>query len=178
MRKWYVIQLKHKQQDLAETNLMNQGFKVYHPEMIEVRQRKGQPINVIVPLFAGYMFVRFDIDKDRWRAIGNTKGVHSLLTATEHSVCPLPKHFVEDLMKQRDKTGMLPTEKAYAVVREFLIGQQLQVDSGIFKGFTGILEALNKGRFVVLLSLLGAKKRVELSKIDVSHCTSTEVTVR
>lgn len=169
MKKWYVIQIKHKQEDVAEENLLSQKFETYNPVALERRIHKGDPINVEVPLFPGYMFVQFDIDKDNWKAIGSTKGVYKLLTATDKYCTPLPARFVDELRKKEDKMGCITEERVGQVLREFVIGEELQVDNGVFKGFIGICKRVQKDKIVVLLSLLGGKTALELSKLSVSR---------
>ena len=169
MKRWYVVQLKSKQEELAEDSLVDQGFQVYYPKIIEARRYKGEQVNVMVPLFAGYMFVRFDIDADRWRAIAHTKGVYNLLTATEDRCTALPQGFIEELIKQ-EKDGVVAENTAVQHLRDFVIGEELQIDNGVFKGFSGICERVNKDRVVILLSLLGGNTKVELPKASVTHC--------
>lgn len=178
MKRWYVIQIKHKCEELAESNLQNQKFETYNPMTVEVRIHKGQPMNVECPLFSGYMFVRFDIEQDRWKAISSTKGVYKLLTATDTRCTPLPAGFIEELRRKEGKDGCITEDKAVTALREFVIGEELQVDSGVFKGFTGICQRVKGDKIVILLSLLGGKTAVELPKVGASRIHSSDTEVR
>lgn len=178
MKRWYVIQIKHNCEELAQINLENQKFKTYNPMTVEVRQHRGQPMNVEVPLFGGYMFVRFDIDVDRWKAVSSTKGVYKLLTATDARCTPLPKGFVEELRKKEGKDGYITEDKATDTLREFVIGEELQVDNGVFKGFTGICQRVKRDKVLILLSLLGGKTTVELPKVAASRVPIVDTEVR
>lgn len=174
MKRWYVVKLRYKQEQVAEDNLNNQGFENYIPCMLEVRTRKGENINVLVPLFPGYMFVRFDTERDRWRAICSTKGVAQLLTCRDDVVFPLPKGFVEDLMAKENKLGYLQLPSAEETLREFVIGDELQIDNGVFAGFSGICERVKKDRVSLLLSLLSGKTIVEFPKQILSHVNNKD----
>lgn len=101
MKRYYVVSLKSGEEDTAIDNLKRQGFIVYRPMLHTIKTIRGKAQQTIVPMFDGYMFVKFDIDKDMWRCISGTKGVYELLTATEDKCSPVPVGFVESLRKQQ-----------------------------------------------------------------------------
>lgn len=161
MKKYYVIAVKVGEETTAETNLKAQGFLSYNPVLSITKVIRGVTVNQLMPLFQGYMFVEFDIDKCRWRSINGTKGVHHLLTATENTCTPLPEGFVEALRKQ-ECNGVLQLHTVAATVREFITGEQLIVKDGIFLGMEGTALKICKHRRTVLMALLNHKNPVTL----------------
>lgn len=164
-KRWYVVQVKTKHESIALSNLANQNFNAYCPMLRERKMTRGKLDWIILPMFAGYMFVEFDLDKDRWRSIGGTRGVMRVLTATEDKATALPKGFVEQLMASHDDEGFLPTRKAEKAVLEFTVGQAVEVKEGVFAGYTGTCQRIKKDTISVLLSLLNHKTVIEFPKI-------------
>lgn len=160
--RWYVVQSKNKQEYLATQQLHNQNFCVFIPQTCVRRQVRAKIVKIPTPLFPSYLFVKFDITKDRWRAICGTRGVQQLVTATDKSVTPLPRGLVEDMMLETDDLGFITIQKAEEIVAEYNVGEELQVVDGIFQGLSGTCDGLRKDMVIVLLSLLSGKTRVEL----------------
>lgn len=167
--RWYVVQSKQKQELSSAQQLENQGFSVFVPQHVVKKLSRGNPVQVAYPLFPSYLFVEFDITKDRWRCICSTKGVQQLVTATDESVTPLPRGFVEDMMMETDGNGYILLKKADEVLAEYSPGDELSVASGIFEGLSGTCERVKKDKVVVLLTLLSGKTRVELPTVLVSR---------
>lgn len=173
MQKWYVVQTKYKQEYLADEQLDKQDFTTYLPEIIIRKKYKGEMVNIATPLFPGYIFVRFDVEKDRWKAINNTRGVYRIIGVRDQYVEPLPRNFIDELMNKECHLGYISLEECDSVLREFVIGDELIVDSGVFEGFSGICQRVKKDRVVVLLSLLSGKTIVELQNNSVSRLKNT-----
>lgn len=160
--RWYVVQSKQKQEYEAAKQLENQNFAVYIPQTLLKKTVRGKPVQVPTPLFPSYLFVQFDITKDRWRKICGTRGVQQLVTATDESVSPLPRCLVEDMMLEADDLGYLSIKKADEIVADYRPGDHLEVVGGVFQGLSGTCESVKKDRVFVLLALLSGNTRVEL----------------
>lgn len=178
MKKWYVVQTKSTQTEIALENLSAQKIRTFYPLMFEERVRKGLTVNVITPLFKGYVFVQFDINHTAWRRIAGTKGVIQLLTATEDNCISVPKGFVEELIKQADKKGLLALPQVCKIVAQFTKGQTLCITSGIFKGYHGICEKLMQDSAILIMALLNGQHRLTLPLAALALYTPQEVTVR
>lgn len=168
MRKWYVVQVKYKQEKIAIENLVNQGFEIYLPMCVTVIVRKSKTISHPAPLFKGYMFVKFDITKDRWKNISNTKGVYKLLTSTNDACSALPAGFIDDLRRKEDASGFIANTAALSLVQDYAVGEGVYIKNGIFKGFTGTCQKIEKDKITVLLALLFNKTTLILPKDFVS----------
>lgn len=160
-RRWYVVQSKNNSEILAAQNLRHQKFRCCLPLLRQTRRVRSKDVVVVSALFPSYLFVQFDVQRAKWRGINGTRGVSRLLSATEDSVTPLPKGFVELLSSKIDRKGFIMIEQAEEVVRKFVIGDRIRVKDGVFQGFTGTCTRVKKDSLVVLLHLLSGKVGVE-----------------
>jgi transcriptional antiterminator RfaH len=160
MTRWYVVHTQPRAEARALWHLETQGFNCFLPRVVELRRHARQVNPVLAPLFPRYLFVRFDLDMTRWRAINGTRGVISLL-ANGPSPLPVPHGVIEALLARCDRRGAAPL----AALGVFTKGLKVRIKSGAFKGQTGeIAEILPRGsdRVHVLLTLLGAQSELRL----------------
>jgi len=160
--KWYVVRTKPKQEVLALHNLKIQGFHVYYPQFEDDKTRNGKQLTVASPVFPQYMFVKLDTATERWRRICHTRGVASLLTATEQHITPLPDGFVDNLIRSADSRGFLPLKHSDKSIMQYAPGDSVRVTEGVFAGLSGTCERIKKRNVVVLLSLLCGTTKVEI----------------
>ena len=156
-KRWYVVQSKPKHELTAVQRLEDQSFTCYLPQLVITKKTRGRVVQLIEPLFPSYLFVNFNIDADRWRAISGTRGVVKLLGASEDNATPLPKGFVEEMLSKADERGYISVKTTEKVMRKFIPGDVLRVKDGPFEGFTGACQRTQKDCAVLLLSLLSGK---------------------
>ncbi|PIW56856.1 MAG: transcription/translation regulatory transformer protein RfaH, partial [Piscirickettsiaceae bacterium CG12_big_fil_rev_8_21_14_0_65_44_934] len=72
---WYLVMAKPKQDEVAESQLAQQGYCVYRPEVILQKQRRGKMVALVESLFPRYLFVKLIEGVDSWGTIRSTKGV-------------------------------------------------------------------------------------------------------
>ncbi len=108
--KWYLVQIKRNAHNLAEINLVRQGFCCFQP-LLKITVRKGLKFkDVSKPLFPGYLFVTFDPLKAEWQKINYTLGVARLLTR-DGIPQETPTGFVHGLEGRLDSRGHLVPSK-------------------------------------------------------------------
>jgi transcriptional antiterminator RfaH len=158
MMRWYVVHTHPHAEARALRHLNNQGFRCFLPRIVELRCHARQARPVFAPLVPRYLFVQFDLNVSRWRAVNGTRGVVCLLTSGPQPL-PVPQGVVETLLAKCD---------AHAAVRLAWIltkGLKVRIKSGAFSGQTGELaEIFIEGcdRVGVLLTLLGAQTKLEV----------------
>ena len=158
---WTVVISQPKNERLAQTNLVRQGYEVYFPMISRERLVRHKPVLETVPLFPRYLFVRVGLD--RWSPIRSTRGVSNVLLfgsnpakVSEEIVNSLKNHEIE---LQRPKCD-LP---------RFHSGQPVKVVSGSFLGYLGIFDhSTSKDRECILLKILGRETRVYVQASDLS----------
>ncbi len=150
MKAWYVVSTLPNQEVRAQTNLVRQGFRPWLPMMKRSRRHARKLDTVQVPLFAGYLFVELDVERERWSPINGTFGVRKLLSQGDRPV-PVPHDFVEALSASLDDDG---TVKVPAPALR--PGQKVRMIAGPFVDCVATLINLaSADRIAVLLNVLG-----------------------
>jgi transcriptional antiterminator RfaH len=161
---WYLAQVRPNSFEIAEHNLVRQGFRVFCPKQEVTRRRAGRFVRVMQPFFPGYLFVPFDPASAEWRVINSTYGVSRLVHFGDHVPARVPQDLVTALMKRCDEKGcFLPPQLLKA-------GDRVQVLSGPFAQFVATVESLTpQCRVWVLLDLLGSQTRASIDVADLQH---------
>lgn len=153
---WIVVNAHPNREQEAATHLRNQGYEAYVPVMRKQIRHARQVREVLRPLFPGYLFVRLDSSRIRWRPILSTVGVRSVVCMGE-SPCIVPFALIDDL-KLLEKDGV--------IVRASLslqVGDAVRIAHGAFDGLAGKIIGLSeKDRLIVLIDFLNRPVRVTL----------------
>ena len=153
---WIVVNSQPHREHIALENLARQAFQAYCPMMRTRVRHARRTLDVLRPLFPGYLFVRVNPDLQRWRPILATYGVRKLVCCGDRPGF-LDEGFVEGL-KSREIGG--------AIVRpasSYEAGQQVKMVGGAFDGLIAtILECDEKDRLVVLMDLLNRPTKVRV----------------
>jgi transcription antitermination factor NusG len=153
-RRWFAVNTQPHLENRALLNLRTQGFCAFLPRRQKTTKHARQFRTVAAPLFPGYLFVAFDLGRERWRAINGTFGVRSLVMAGERPQS-VPSGVVEALLAMQDPSGII------TFASELKLGQRVRMLAGPFAEMVGRLERLDDvGRVAVLLELLGSQVRV------------------
>jgi transcriptional antiterminator RfaH len=161
---WYLAQVRPNSFEIAERNLVRQGFRVFCPKQEVTRRRAGRFVRVMQPLFPGYLFVPFDPTAAAWRVINSTYGVSRLVHFGDHVPARVPQDLIIALMARCDANGcFLPPEVLKA-------GDRVRVLSGPFAQFVATVESLTPQRRVwVLLDLMGNQTRASIDVAELQH---------
>ena len=164
MESWYVVHTHPRGEPLAIINLNNQGLETYLPRQLKRRRHARRTEWVPAPLFPGYLFVRFDLDRTRWRAIHSTFGVRYLVCNGELPA-PVPHGIVEDIRSCEDDDGVVIVSKQ----APFDKGERVQIMTGALRDQVGLFDcATDDERIFILLDLLGRQVRVRVPLETVS----------
>jgi transcriptional antiterminator RfaH len=159
---WYVAQTLHHREKIAELRLRAQGFRSFFPQFRRTVRHARKLREVVAPLFPGYIFVAFDIERDRWRSINGTIGVARLLTA-QNRPAPVPPDVVQALIGAIDASGCV------VLGGDLRLGQAVRVVAGPFVGGLGVLERLDgKGRVRVLLNIMGGQTPLVIDRVNLA----------
>lgn len=154
---WYVVHTHSNAEGRALDNLMRQGFQTYLPRYRKRRSHAGRVEMVLRPLFPRYLFVAFDPEAVRWRAILSTFGVADLIRRGERPT-PLPAGVVDSLQAQEAAGGLMPREP------DLRPGEPVRVVEGPFAEFVGRVIALKDSqRVTILLDLLGRSVKAQVT---------------
>jgi transcriptional antiterminator RfaH len=164
MTKWYVVLTKPKQEERAEEHLRAQGGEVFLPRIQLERMRKRKRVEVIEPLFPGYMFVNVEGCEQLVGSIRSTRGVRQLL---KFGIEPL--EIKEALINDLRHRCYSQIEDLVGKQSVFESGQQVEITSGPFKDYQAIFKQYDgEMRAIILLNLLNQQQEllVELEQLQ------------
>ena len=136
------------------------GFRIFLPRQEETKRARGKFTTQMRPLFPGYLFVAFDMQKGGWRAINSTYGITRLVSFGK-APTPVPPDLVKQLILRCDEEGkLLPPEMLTP-------GDKVTVTKGPFTDFVTTIESVGPDRRVwVLMEIMGGHTRVAM---DAQH---------
>ena len=158
MSNWYAIFTHARAEQKAQFNLERQGFQSFFPKYRKRRRHARRVETVSAPLFPRYVFVWLDIDRQPWRSINSTLGVHGIVCQGEKPA-PLPEGIVEELISRQDESGCVGLSGNTSIAR----GRPVEITDGPFADCVAIVDRLlDADRLVVLLDLLGRRVKVQV----------------
>ncbi len=160
-QRWYVANTHHGAEDKVEQHIVRQGFRCFVPRQIRTVRHARRLYEKRLPFFPGYLFVSFDLMRDRWRALNGTIGVRSLIMQAD---CPVscPAGLVEHFLDLTGADGVLDFEAL------FTPGQKIRVVRGPFSSLSGRLVKLNSnGRAQILLEIMNGNINVTMGTRDI-----------
>ncbi len=164
---WFIISTKPKQEFVAERNLKMLGAEVYLPIYFKKIKKNKEKIEVIAPLFSGYLFAQFSIE-DLYHSVIYTRGVKNVLGNSE-GLWTIEGRKVDDI-KLRENNGVVTLIKRKP---NFKKGDRITIDEGDFDGWEGIFyeELPDRQRAVILLTNVGYSSRLIVMKRYLKlHC--------
>ena len=157
---WFIIATKPKQEFIAERNLISLGAGVYLPLYKKNKKKNKQKIEVISPLFSGYIFAQFSIN-DMYHKVRYTRGVKSVLGNNQY-LWTLDGGKIRDIQSHENE-GVVILKK-----REdhFENGDPILIDEGDFDGWEGIFfeELPDKERAIIMLTSVSYTSRLIVPK--------------
>jgi transcription elongation factor/antiterminator RfaH len=157
--RWFVVCARPHSEQRAVAHLRNQGFSCFLP-LHEKTVRHARQFRVVkAALFPRYLFIKLDLERDRWRSVLGTQGVSHLIMEGQRPK-PAPPGVVEALSAAADGDGMINRPP------EMRAGDVVRLQSGPFAGLVGKLLTLDdNGRVTVLMSFLGAPTVVRSTRM-------------
>lgn len=161
---WYAVQLRPNGLNMALRGLTRQGFELFLPKIRSSPRRAAGTLSPWIPMFPGYIFVRFDPARPAWRAINSTRGVTRLVGSEKTGPRPVPQEFIETLRQRCNENGLLMAAEDLAP------GDRVRMLTGPFSNLIAEIETIaSERRVLLLLDLMGRKTRVRVNVDDISH---------
>lgn len=157
-QRWYAAQVQPRKEQLALAHLRRQRFAAYCPTIEQTRRARGRPVSSAEPLFAGYVFVALDCEREPWRSVNGTIGVLRLVSFGTHPAL-LPRGFVERLQDLAGEDGHVRFDEGLKP------GDGVRIVGGPFDGLCGLLASSGaRERVTVLLQMLSGDTKVTLPR--------------
>ncbi len=155
---WYALRVREKMREIAEERLVPFVADMFSPTVSEVRQWSDRKKVIRVPVFAGYLFARFDVDKRM-----NVLKVLGVIDLVRIGARPAEVDRYEIDALRRAFTAALPVEPLPSLVQ----GQAVRVIAGPMRGVEGTL-ALVKSELKLVLAVTMMNRSVAV-EIDRAH---------
>ena len=173
---WYAVHTYVGHEEKAKDNILNRArslgiadriYQVVVPMEETVEHAGGGKKEVVKrKLFPGYIFVQVDLGdnpdepNEAWEVVRYTPGVTGFVGTATHAV-PLTR---EEEARMLGNIGISGNQERPKVKISFNVGDMVQVTSGPFSDFTGVVSDLDpdKGKVKVLVSIFGRETPVEL----------------
>jgi transcription elongation factor/antiterminator RfaH len=147
--RWYVVHTLPLSETRAQNHLENQKFLTFLPKRQKTVRHARKLTDVLAPFFPRYLFIVFDVTRDRWRSVNGTFGVARLVMQGDRPA-PVPSGIVEAMIASADEHGLLQLRQ------KLRIGSPVRLAAGPFAERLAILDRLDdSGRIRVLLDMLG-----------------------
>ena len=153
---WYVIQTKPKKEEEAVSYLSTRGVEIFNPLMETFALRNGKMNKELKPLFSGYIFGKFDLEKNyplvRWgRGVKKVLGFGGYPTSISEEI-------VEIIKERTDTEGIV------RVKQNFKANDVIRIKTGPLKDLLAIFErwVSDTERVRILLNLIGYQPAVEI----------------
>jgi len=155
---WYLIRTKTGKERWVRDQLASVVPEVFLPLLKARARRWGRLADSIGPLFPGYLFARFDLQRNYFD-VKYMSGVHGLVSAGTDPLAVSPS-----IVAEIRKWGV--NDIVEIVEKPFDTGEKVVVVDGPFRGFEAIFQRYISGaeRVAILLSAVEASGlRVVLS---------------
>lgn len=161
---WHVVYIGGSGERKTSDMLKRHGFTSYYPQYRKLvppprdRLSKAQRRNIhhlmrpiTKPLFAGYLFVHFDMATELWHSVFRLAGVYGMVCAEDLPVC-VPDDLVARL-KALEVDGAIPLKTPVAAL-PYKVGETVRVSDGPFRSFPGMICDLDESRGRALIDVM------------------------
>lgn len=154
---WYAVSTKPHQEKQAELHIKNFGIECFLPLLKQSKIIRRTRKTVIEPLFPGYLFARFDLDK-HCRAVSYATGVRKIVEFGSGPV-ELDATMI-DAIKERVRGGYV----TLMPVRP-MQGQIVHIKGGPLAGLEAVFirDMADRNRVLLLLNALGFHAKLTLN---------------
>lgn len=152
---WYVLRTRPSCENVAATELDRGGFDVFNPRASILRAKQGSRI---VPLFPGYLFVRFDGDRD-FPSILRFTGVSGWVKFGGE-VPAVPDEVIDEISNRVETMN-----RNSGLWKGYLAGDTVRLVSGFLETEVEVAEdvASPNARVNVLLEFMGRRIKAQTS---------------
>lgn len=173
---WYAVHTYVGHEEKVKENILGRArslgiveriYQVVVPTEETVEHSGGGKKEVVRrKLFPGYIFVQMDLGdnpdepNEAWEVVRYTPGVTGFVGTATHAVPLSP----EEELRMLNTLGITGSKEAPKIKITFTVGDMVQVTSGPFGDFTGVVSEVNpeRGKVKVLVSIFGRETPVEL----------------
>lgn len=170
---WFIISTKPKQEFIAEQALKALGATVYLPLYFKKIKKNKEKVDVLSPLFSGYLFAQFSV-LDMYHKVRFTRGVKSVL-GNNNCLWTLTDEKIADI-KGREDNGIVMMKRGGD---QFKCGDRIAIDEGDFDGWEGVFyeELPDNERAIIMLTNVSYTSKLIVLKKYLRHSNTPSTTL-
>lgn len=158
---WYAIRTRSRHEKMVAKQLDGLGVENFLPLVMSVRRWSDRAVQVELPLFPGYAFVRLVYSPDERVRVLRTHGVVDFV-GTQGRGTPIPDKQIEDVRILL--SGKVPFKNSASLK----VGQKVRVRGGAIDGVEGILTARRgERRLIIFIEPIQRSLSIDLEGYDV-----------
>ena len=144
---WCVVQTRYRFESKVASQLQGKGVETFLPLRKETHGWSDRQKVISLPLFSGYVFVRFH-PSAVWRTrVLRTEGVIGFVSV-HGSASPIPARQIDDLRR-------LLAQKLPCALHAFLrVGQRVRIRGGCLDGLEGVLAQSRQKTLVISIDCI------------------------
>lgn len=154
---WLVLYTKPRTEKNISLRLQAQGVHIYCPTRIVLKQWSDRRKKVETPIFPSYVFVKPADEAERLRVLQDPHALSYIHWLGKPAV-------VSDEEMSGVREFLENGERNNLDVECIQIGQNVQIDSGLFKGQSGVVKSLTTNKLVLELTQLGVQLVMDRKK--------------
>ena len=169
--RWYVVRTHTRADHLATDELSRGDFEVFSPRVRGLTSRPGDSES---PLFPGYLFLRYDLERDSLPSFRTAPRVIGWLRFG-NDIAWIPDQVVDDIRKRLEMI-----DREGGLRRRFHSGELVRVVSGAFQGMAEVIDDSKslQAKVRVVLEFMGHSVLAEVSRLDLQPAGDRSVTQR
>jgi len=163
--KWILVYTKAQEEQKAKRNLQNQGFEIFLPMIAFAKLNQSKSI-ILKAMFPRYLFVKINIELDKWNRIKSTRGVSHMVVFGQR-LAEIPNQVIDYLKSEADENDIF---RQKITRQEFQKGDKLVIEKGMFKDKEAtFLAKKSKERVRILLRFVNNLITAEIPASDVGQ---------
>lgn len=161
--RWCVVQTNTHQERLARFHLERGGIGAYLP--MRAVDKKRASVETAAPFLPSYLFAAVDPKGECWARIFSTIGVRGVVSSGgQPRIAPVG---LVERIRSWEVNGLVLAPTTAGDEMSHAPGDEVRILRGAFAGYDAIIhEANDAKRVMVLLSLFGARRPVQVNARD------------
>lgn len=154
---WYLAYTKPRQEQIALTNLTQQGFDAYLPLYKKLKTTEDGPVALFEPMFPRYIFFRPRQAGLSISVVRSTKGISNIV-CFGFEPAALQGEVVQRIQQFVQERNQSPLQE----LRKLQAGQAVRLKHTALDSIEGMIQSVSSKRVAVLLEILGRPTVVQL----------------
>jgi transcription termination/antitermination protein NusG len=177
--RWYVVHtfagheakvLSSLANIIKSRELTDRIHEIFVPEEDVTEFKSGKKVTVSKRMFPSYVLVRCEPDPEIFYVIASTPGVTGFVGPEKTKPTPLTRREVDNIIRPHVEGVEQPVAKRRMAQHEFEINDTVQIKTGPFATFSGLVAEINEDQMKVkvLVDIFGRETPVELDFTQVT----------